>query len=100
MATVRTVDWPRCWATSSTRRLPWLLVSSALRIAGRCPSNCTSTTAPMTWVMCPTGLDWLAIFIVLNVPSVFRICPLHRLGTRDDLDQLLRDHRLTGAVVA
>jgi hypothetical protein len=32
------------------------LVSSALRIAGSCPSNCTSTTAPMTWVMCPTGL--------------------------------------------
>jgi hypothetical protein len=26
-----------------------------LRIAGRCPSNFTSTTAPMTWVMCPTG---------------------------------------------
>ena len=34
-STVRTVDSPRCWATSSTRRLPWFLVSSALRIAGR-----------------------------------------------------------------
>jgi len=45
---------PSCWATSSTRRLPWLVVSSALRIAGRCSPNLTSTTAPMIWVMCPT----------------------------------------------
>jgi hypothetical protein len=45
----RTVDSPSCWATSSTRRLPWFSVSSAFRISGRWPSNCTSTTAPMTW---------------------------------------------------
>jgi hypothetical protein len=49
MAMQRTVFSPRCCATSSTRRLPWLSVSSAFRIAGRSPSNCTSTTAPMTW---------------------------------------------------
>ena len=30
----------------------------AFRIAGRWPSNCTSTTAPMTWVMRPV---WLAV---------------------------------------
>src|SRR5690348_3731471 len=55
MATVRTVDSPRCCATSSTRRLPPLVVSSAFRIAGRSVSNCTSTTAPMTWVIFPTA---------------------------------------------
>ena len=48
-ATVRTVFSPRCWATSSTSRLPLLSVSSAVRIAGRSPSKATSTTAPMTW---------------------------------------------------
>ena len=35
IAIVRTVFSPRCWATSSTRRLPLLSVSSALRMAGR-----------------------------------------------------------------
>src|SRR6202158_165217 len=54
---VRTVESPRCWATPCTRRLPPFCVSSALRMAGRCPSNCTSTTAPMTCVMRPV---WLA----------------------------------------
>src|SRR5262247_3636419 len=96
MAMVRTVDSPRCWATSSTRRWPWFLVSSALRIAGRCPSNCTSTTAPMTWVMCPTGL-------AMDGPcycTEIRVCgSSHRLGAGDDLDQLFGDHRLTSAVV-
>src|SRR5262245_32042054 len=58
MAMVRTVDSPRCCATSSTRRWPPFVVSSAFRIAGRCPSNCTSTTAPMTWVTFPTALVW------------------------------------------
>src|ERR1700686_4257613 len=61
MATVRTVDSPRCWATSSTSRLPWFLVSSALRIAGSAPSNCTSTTAPMTCVMRPVWLAGVAM---------------------------------------
>src|SRR3954452_5598395 len=56
MAMQRTVDSPRCWATSSTRRWPLLLVSSAFRIWGRCPSNWTSTTAPITWATCPVGL--------------------------------------------
>src|SRR6516164_3396379 len=97
MAMVRTVDSPRCWATSSTRRWPWFLVSSALRIAGRCPSNCTSTTAPMTWVMCPTGL-------AMDGPCycnglIGSRARSHRLGPRDDLDQLFGDHRLAGAVV-
>src|SRR5450755_573275 len=58
---VRTVDSPRCCATSSTSRLPPLWVSSALRMAGRCPSNCTSTTAPMTCVMRPVWLAGVAI---------------------------------------
>ncbi|SIT57496.1 hypothetical protein BQ8794_40095 [Mesorhizobium prunaredense] len=53
MAMQRTVFSPRCWATSSTRRLPTLTVSSAFRIAGRCSPNCTSTTAPMTWRTLP-----------------------------------------------
>src|SRR5690606_31034817 len=49
MAMQRTVFSPRCCATSSTRRLPWLSVSSAFRIAGKLSSKATSTTAPMTW---------------------------------------------------
>src|SRR5437588_8324654 len=65
IATVRTVDSPRCCATSSTRRLPPLMVSSELRIAGKAPSNCTSTTAPMTWVTRPTWLAAVAILIYL-----------------------------------
>jgi hypothetical protein len=34
IAMVRTVDSPRCWATSRTRRLPLLSVSRAERISG------------------------------------------------------------------
>src|SRR4030081_1440774 len=61
MAMVRTVDSPRCWATSSARRLPPFLVSIAFRMAGRWPSNCTSTTAPMTCVMRPVWLAGVAM---------------------------------------
>src|SRR5262245_50150521 len=68
---VRTVDSPRCCATSSTRRLPPFLVSSAFRIAGRYPSNCTSTTAPMTWVTRPIWFD--AVAIAVGSPSARRI---------------------------
>src|SRR6202140_2042964 len=96
IATVRTVDSPRCCATSSTRRLPWLSVSSALRIAGRWSSNCTSTTAPMTWVMRPT---LLAIMSSSQIGSQ-RQCSLQSFGAGDDLDQFLGDHRLAGAVVS
>src|SRR5690242_9968453 len=95
IATVRTVDSPRCCATSSTRRLPPLVVSSAFRIAGRWPSNCTSTTAPMTWVMRPTGL---AISSSQKSKNSERQT-LQGFGTGDDLDQLLGDHRLARAVV-
>src|SRR5665647_3041710 len=100
IATVRTVDSPRCCATSSTRRLPPFCVSSALRMAGRCPSNCTSTTAPMTCVMRPV---WLAGVAMKTLSFEFYLKrPLrlsHRLGAGDDLNQLLGDHRLTGPVV-
>src|SRR6202030_585146 len=96
IATVRTVDSPRCWATSSTRRLPWFLVSSALRIAGRWSSNCTSTTAPMTWVMRPTAF---AIMSSSQIGSQ-RQCSLQSFCAGDDLDQFLGDHRLAGAVVS
>src|SRR6202451_2610144 len=95
MAMVRTVDSPRCWATSSTRRLPWFLVSSALRIAGRWSSNCTSTTAPMTWVMRPT---LLAIMSSSQIGSQ-RQSLLQSFRAGDDLDQFLGDHRLAGGVV-
>ena len=52
-AIVRTLLPPKCWATSRTRRdcVPW--TSRALRIGGSSPSNCTSTTAPMTWEIFP-----------------------------------------------
>ena len=56
IAIVRTTFSPRCWATSRTRRLPPLSVSSADRIGGSSPSNATSTTAPMTWLMRPVRL--------------------------------------------
>src|SRR6185437_6384034 len=91
IAIVRTVDSPRCCATSSTRRLPWFLVSSELRMAGKGPSNCTSTTAPMTWVTRPI---WLATVAISSVSF-----ELDRLGAGNDLDQFLGDHGLTGAVV-
>src|SRR3954453_22833270 len=102
---VRTVDSPRCCATSSTRRLPPFLVSIAFRMAGRCPSNCTSTTAPMTWVMRPVWLAGVAMssllrIRILNNRQSDRACRrLHRLGAGDDFDQLLGDHGLTGSVV-
>src|SRR5271154_5077445 len=92
MAMVRTVASPRCWATSSTRRLPWLSVSSAFRIAGRWSSNLTSTTAPMIWEMRPPFLAMSSSFL-MSAPG------LQRLGAGDDLDQFLGDHRLAGSVV-
>src|SRR5258708_11728159 len=95
MAVVRRVDWARCWARSSGRRLAWFLVCSALRIAGRWSSNCTSTTAPMTWVMRPT---LLAIMSSSQIGSQ-RQCLLQSFCAGDDLDQFLGDHRLAGAVV-
>src|SRR5215831_679423 len=65
-------------------------------MGGKCSSKCTSTTAPMTWVMCPTGL-------AMDGPcycTEIRVCgSSHRLGAGDDLDQLFGDHRLTSAVV-
>src|SRR6201987_2000114 len=101
LAIVRTVDSPRCWATSSTRRLPPFLVSSELRMAGRWPSNCTSTTAPMTWGTRPTWLAAVAITLSPSIAILSRVSvrPLDRLGAGDDLDQLLGDHRLAGAVI-
>jgi hypothetical protein len=56
IAIVRTVLSPRCCATSSTSRLPLLLVSSAERISGSSPLKLTSTTAPITCAMRPTLL--------------------------------------------
>jgi hypothetical protein len=52
-AMVLTLFPPKCWATSSTSLFstPW--TSRALRIGGRFPSNCTSTTAPITWEILP-----------------------------------------------
>src|ERR1700720_1189436 len=100
MAMVRTVDSPRCWATSSTSRLPPFLVSIAFRMAGRCPSNCTSTTAPMT---CGMRSVWLAGVAMKIFSFEFYLKrPLRlsdRLGAGDDFNQLLGDHRLTGSVV-
>src|SRR5580658_4399409 len=100
IAIVRTVDSPRCCATSSTRRLPPFLVSRELRIAGSWPSNCTSTTAPMTWVMRPVWLAGVAMKILSFEFYLKRPSPLSdRLGAGDDFNQLLGDHRLTGPVV-
>src|SRR3569623_235946 len=92
MAMARTAFSPRCCATSHTRRtvLPvrgsTLVVSSAFKIAGRAPSNSTSTTAPMTWIRRP--LDWLMACLFL----------LDGGGAGDDFNQLLGDLRLAGTV--
>src|SRR6188472_2806142 len=88
MAMVRTVDSPRCWATSSTRRLPLFSVSSAFRISGRWSWNWTSTTAPMTWVILPTAALAMGVSILSE-----------RLGARDDLDEFGGDRGLARAVV-
>src|ERR1043166_1321727 len=72
-STVRTVDSPRCCATSSTRRLPRFWVSSAFMISGRWPpSNCTSTTAPSTWVMWPILLLLVMAFMASSFQAVRR----------------------------
>src|SRR6185312_10261986 len=97
IAMVRTVDSPRCCATSSTRRLPPFWVSRAFRMAGRCPSNCTSTTAPMTCVMRPVWLAGVAMKVLSFEFWLKR--PSDRLGAGDDFNQLLGDHGLTGSVV-
>src|SRR3954468_12268019 len=121
IAIVRTTFSPRCCATSSTRRLPPLSVSRAVRIGGRSPSKATSTTAPITWLMrptrllgdCTTGPDPVAeVASVLParlrglvsgaVAMLFLPCLrvwLERLGARDDFDELGRDHGLASAVV-
>src|ERR1700691_362055 len=100
IAMVRTVASPPCWADASTSRLPPFLVSIAFRMAGKCPSNCTSTTAPMTCVMRPVwlagvGMKILSFEFYLNRP--LRLSD--RLGAGDDFNQLLGDHRLTGSIV-
>src|SRR6185437_4723532 len=97
IAMVRTVDSPRCCATSSTRRLPPFWVSRAFRMAGRCPSNCTSTTAPMTCVIRPVWLAGVAMKVLSFEFWLKR--PSDRLGAGDDFNQLLGDHGLTGSVV-
>ena len=48
MAMVRTVFSPMWLATSSTTLTSWSSTSRALLMCGSSPSNCTSTTAPIT----------------------------------------------------
>src|SRR5262245_34026659 len=92
MATVRTVFPPKCWATSSTKRLPRFCVSSELRISGRCPSNWTSTTAPVTWRIRPT--------LLLAIAFLHPWLSSKRLSAGDDFDEFLGDIGLPLAVVA
>src|SRR5258707_10499791 len=94
MAMVRTVFSPRCCATSSTSSLPALSTWSAFRMNGRSPSNLTSTTAPMTWVMVP-----ILFFAMISVPWVSRRGRLKGFGAGNDLDQFLGDDGLARAVV-
>src|SRR5882757_2204144 len=111
IAIVRTEFTPRCWATSRISRWSRFLVSSALRIAGRWPSNCTSTTAPMTWRTRPITLvaivpvSYFFAFLgrcwtVADARSNLHDFVLQRLGAGDDLDQFLGDIRLAQAIVA
>src|SRR6266702_2753460 len=92
IAMVRTVDSPRCCATSSTRRLPLFCVSSAFRMAGKRPSNCTSTTAPMTCVMRP---DWLAGVAMKTLSFEFLVSNDRQLDGDIALGRLrVRAHRV------
>ena len=50
---VLTAVSPKCCATSKTSLFPELSHSSAVNISGNCPSNWTSTTAPITCVIFP-----------------------------------------------
>src|SRR5262249_11509914 len=97
MAIVRTEFSPRCWATSRMSRWSRFFVSSALRIAGRWPAHCTSTTAPITWRTRP--ITFVAIVPVPS-PRLLYDSISQRLGAGDDLDQLLGDHGLARAVHA
>src|SRR5919202_3802805 len=101
MAMARTVFSPRCCATSSTRRLPRLSVASAFRMAGRWPSNWTSTTGPRTCVMRPVAVLPFGIGCTICGPrGPFVPCWIsERFGARDDLDEFLGDHGLARAVV-
>src|SRR6056297_2083478 len=88
IAMQRTVFSPRCWATSSTRVLPLLSVVRAFRISGSSSSNCTSQTAPITWVILPFAFAISGLRFVLE-----------RLCARDDFDKLVCDHGLARPVV-
>ena len=53
IAIVLTLFSPRCCATSKTSLFPELSTSNAVKISGNAPSNWTSTTAPITWMIFP-----------------------------------------------
>src|SRR5579872_1682838 len=88
IAMQRTVRSPSSWATSSTSVCSESLVCSAFWMNGRSPSNCTSTTAPCTWVTRPTML--LAISL-LPLSDGF--------SAGNDFDEFLGDIGLARAVV-
>src|SRR5689334_5110207 len=88
MAMHRTVRSPSSCATSSTSMRSAILVCSAFWMNGSSPSNCTSMTAPITWVTRPTMLLAMSL---LPLSDGF--------GAGNDLDQFLGDVRLARAVI-
>src|SRR5512135_2916172 len=103
-------------------RLPPLSVSSAVRIGGRSPSNATSITAPITWLIRPTRLLGEVAFApvspVAEVAVALRVrlrgfvsaavamsfflafcVRLERLSARNDFDEFGGDRCLAGAVI-
>src|SRR3984957_19643769 len=88
IAIQRTVRSPSSWATSSTSVCSDSLVCSAFWMNRRSPSNCTSTTAPCTWVTRPTML--LAISL-LPLSDGF--------SAGNDFDEFLGDIGLARAVI-
>mmetsp|Transcript_5450 Transcript_5450/g.18294 ORF Transcript_5450/g.18294 Transcript_5450/m.18294 type:complete len:239 (+) Transcript_5450:1279-1995(+) len=83
IAMVRTVLSPRCCATSRTSRISWPSTSRLLRIAGSGPSNCTSTTAPMTVVTLP--VDFSRAATAAN--GAFESTPALRRATREEAER-------------
>src|SRR5579859_3344474 len=97
MAMQRTTLSPIAPSTSSTTVRPSpTLTSSASNSSGWSPGwKATSTTAPITWLTCPTRvffLDWLCVLVCAICSPLRR--GAQRFGATHDFHQFRRDPRL------
>ena len=75
MATARTQLLPRCcWTSQVSGSWPSRMISTALKIAGRCPAgNSMSTTGPVIWITRPFVLG--AAVAMIGSASWVRVTP-------------------------